>query len=111
MSCESWLRYEGDGATHLGVRVAQLDGDISLKLVLEADGLDARDGLDGLGLAVRDVTDRACVETSQRAKDNFDGNFARSVRRARGTRSRERPCSRWWSRAAAVWFLAQENGY
>ena len=41
----------------LRVGVAELDCDVALELVLEADGLDAGDGLDDGGLAVRDVAD------------------------------------------------------
>lgn len=32
------------GLVDLGIRIAQLDGDIALKLILETDGLDATDG-------------------------------------------------------------------
>lgn len=46
----------------LGVRVAELDGDVALELVLEADRLHAGDGLDHRRLAVRDVADGADVD-------------------------------------------------
>ena len=45
------------GLVDLGVGVPELDRDVPLELVLEADGLDARDGLDDRGLAVGDVAD------------------------------------------------------
>ena len=41
----------------LRVCVAELDRDVAFELVLEADGLDAGDGLDDGGLTVRDVAD------------------------------------------------------
>ena len=41
----------------LGVGVPQLDRDVPLELVLEADGLHARDGFNDCGLAVGDVAD------------------------------------------------------
>ena len=46
----------------LGVGVAELDGDVALELVLEADRLHARDGLDDGGLAVGDVANGADVD-------------------------------------------------
>ncbi|OSS54826.1 hypothetical protein B5807_01369 [Epicoccum nigrum] len=46
----------------LGVGVAELDGDVALELVLEADRLHARDGLDHGRLAVGDVADGADVD-------------------------------------------------
>lgn len=45
-----------------GVCVAELDGDVALELVLEADRLHARDGLDDGALAVGDVADCADVD-------------------------------------------------
>jgi hypothetical protein len=44
----------------LRVCVTELDGDVSLELILESDGEDARDGFDDGGLSVGDVTDRSC---------------------------------------------------
>ena len=46
----------------LCVCVTQLDGDVSLQLVLEADSLDAGDGLDDGGFAVSDVADGTDVD-------------------------------------------------
>lgn len=45
----------------LGVGVAELDGDIPLELVLEANGHDARDGLYDGRFAMRYVADGACA--------------------------------------------------
>ena len=45
-----------------GIGVAELDGDVADQLVLEADGLDTRDGLDDSRLAVSHVTDCADVD-------------------------------------------------
>ena len=46
----------------LCIGVTQLDGNIPLQLVLEADRLHARDGLDDRRLAVRYVADGANVD-------------------------------------------------
>mmetsp|Transcript_30724 Transcript_30724/g.92012 ORF Transcript_30724/g.92012 Transcript_30724/m.92012 type:complete len:240 (+) Transcript_30724:1019-1738(+) len=53
---------EGIALVDLGVGVSQFDGNVPLQLVLEADGLYARDGLHDRTLAVGDVTDRADVD-------------------------------------------------
>jgi hypothetical protein len=39
-------------AAHLGIRVTELDGNVSLELVLEPDRVNSRDGLDRLRLCV-----------------------------------------------------------
>lgn len=52
---------EDRGETHLGVGVSQLDGNISLELILEPHRLHPRDGLDCLRLSVGDVTNRTCA--------------------------------------------------
>jgi hypothetical protein len=36
----------------LGVGVTELDGDVALEFVLETDGMDSRDGFDGLRFTV-----------------------------------------------------------
>ena len=56
----------------LGVRVAQLDGDVALELVLEAHGVHSGDGLDDGGFAVSHVADGACGRGEQRASGLVD---------------------------------------
>ena len=46
----------------LGVGIAQLNGDVSLQLVLETHSLHSGDGLDDCGLAVRDVSNRSNID-------------------------------------------------
>lgn len=48
--------------THLGVGVTKLDGNVTLELVLETNGLDARDGANSGRLAVCDVADGTNVD-------------------------------------------------
>ena len=50
-----------EAAEDLGVGVAELDGDVALQLVLEADGVDAGEGLDQGGLSVGHMADGADV--------------------------------------------------
>jgi hypothetical protein len=45
-----------------GVRVTELDGDVPLEFVLEADSLNTGDGLDDRTLSVGDVANRADVD-------------------------------------------------
>ena len=57
----------------LGVGVAELDGDVALLLVLEANGEHARERLDDCRLAVGDVADRAYqneIKYDSRSKQN-----------------------------------------
>lgn len=53
---------EGAREQNLCVGVTELDGDVSLELVLEPDGQDARDGFDDGGLSVCDMTDGTDVD-------------------------------------------------
>jgi hypothetical protein len=50
----------GKVRTDLRIGVAELDGDVALKLVLKPNGQDARNGLDDRRLSVGDVTNRSC---------------------------------------------------
>lgn len=44
---------EGAGlVTHLGVGIAQLDGDVPFQLIFEPDSVDSRDGLHHCGLTM-----------------------------------------------------------
>lgn len=54
----------------LCVCVTELDGNVSLQLVLETDSLDTRDGLDDSGLSVSDVTNGTDVDGGL-ARDDF----------------------------------------
>ena len=47
---------------NLCIRIAELDGNVSLKLVLESDSLDTGDSLDDGGLAVSDMTYRTYID-------------------------------------------------
>lgn len=49
-----------DNEADLGIRIPELDGDISFELILEPNGLHAGDGSDGRGLPVGDVADGSC---------------------------------------------------
>lgn len=46
----------------LGIGITQLDGDVSLQLVLETDSLHLRDSLDDRRLSVSDVSDGTNVD-------------------------------------------------
>mmetsp|Transcript_8881 Transcript_8881/g.25337 ORF Transcript_8881/g.25337 Transcript_8881/m.25337 type:complete len:465 (-) Transcript_8881:10-1404(-) len=59
----SWARARGvAAAVDLCVCVPELDGDVPLQLVLEANCRDARDGLDDCGLSVSHVPDGSQVD-------------------------------------------------
>jgi hypothetical protein len=53
-------------SAHLGVCVTKLDGDISLQLVLESNGLNTRDGSNSGRLSVCDVSDRSYTSVCTR---------------------------------------------
>lgn len=51
-----------DTLVNLGIGISELDGNVTLKLVLEADSLDARERLDNSGLSVSHVADGTDVD-------------------------------------------------
>lgn len=48
----------------LGLRLTELDGDVTFQLVLEANSVDAGDGFNNCRLSVRHMTDRSNVYRS-----------------------------------------------
>lgn len=63
---------------NLCVRVTELDGNVSLQLVLETDSLYTRDGLDDGRLSVSDVTNGSDVDSGL-AGDNFGRQRVQSL--------------------------------
>lgn len=49
---------------NLRIRVTELDGNVALQLVLEADSLDTRNSLHNSGLSVSDVADGSNIDRS-----------------------------------------------
>jgi hypothetical protein len=73
--------------THLGVGVTKLDGNVTLELVLETNGLDARDGADGGRLSVGDVTNCTDVDLERESVKCF---YSRAAGEATRMEMRER---------------------
>ena len=74
----------------LGVGVAELDGDVPLELVLEPDGLHARDGLHHRRLAVGDVADGADVDRRLPADLREGGGGRRRREKEEGPKGSEK---------------------
>lgn len=66
----------------LGVGITQLDGNVSLQLVLETDSLHLRDSLDDCRLSVSDVSDGTDVDCGLARNDL--GGQRRQSRRVKG---------------------------